>query len=69
MEKIIGKDFDNGKVTVTIHWSDLNFFIDQYERWAGHALADNDIGMAMKWAKKAQEFTDLKNEFIKDEDE
>ena len=68
MEKIIGKDFDNGKVTVSLHWSHLNHFINQYERWAGHALRDNDIEMAMKWAKKAKDFADLKEEFLKDSD-
>ena len=65
MPNVVKKDFEGRKVTVEIHWMDLDHFIHEYDGYAAKSLRENNINDAMYWADRSKKLEDIKEEFRK----
>ena len=52
--RIIKTDADKLSITADLLPSELNHFIDLYDKWAGECLRENNLRRAMCWADKAR---------------
>tara|TARA_A100001015_G_C14664741_1_gene584457 strand:+ start:82 stop:297 length:216 start_codon:yes stop_codon:yes gene_type:complete len=52
---IINRNTETKTVTVELSWDELNHFINEYDKIAGHYLRHNNLAMAMWWANHAKE--------------
>ena len=62
--KIIKRNTESKTVTAELSWDELDYFINEYDEWAGRYLRQNNLESAMYWAKLSKELHETRKEVM-----